>query len=61
MFAAGAGIRRNGNDVAAVIVSGDRLSMANVGDSRVYLMREGVSSNSRSTTPGSALSERAGR
>lgn len=31
-----------GTTVAAVIVSGERLSMASVGDSRVYLMREGA-------------------
>src|SRR4051812_48073066 len=30
-----------GTTIAAVIVSGDHLSMANVGDSRVYLLREG--------------------
>jgi serine/threonine protein phosphatase PrpC len=30
-----------GTTVAAVIVSGDHLSMANVGDSRVYLLRKG--------------------
>ena len=41
-----------GSTLVGVLVEGSRATVGNVGDSRVYLLRHGVLSNSPSTIPG---------